>query len=155
MTCRGTKHEGTNKPGAGRPSPIQHLKDQLKQRYRAEEKAHGYSIADADVLLIFKELLAERLLELLRLERAGEYWNQTMLEEKQVIENRTPVVQCKKNRANLLSDLLHFIKRTTRVPKKRDMLTEAEEKQRAHLTWQDFDFMIYLCTVCPETLRSM
>eukprot|EP00973_Karenia_brevis_P028107 3872805-Karenia_brevis.AAC.1 len=34
------------------------------------------------------------------------------------------------------------------------MLTEAEEKQRAHLTWQDFDYMLYLCSVCPETLKK-
>ena len=71
-----------------------------------------------------------------------------------MIEKKIAVVQCRKNRANLLTDLLRDIHRTVRVPKKRDMPTEAEEKQRAHLTWQDFDFMLHLCTVCPETLKK-
>ena len=54
------------------------MKDQLKQRFRDEEQAHGYSISDADVLFIFKDLLAERLLELLRLQRAGQYYTETV-----------------------------------------------------------------------------
>ena len=76
-----------------------------------------------------------------------------MLKEKQIRE-KVALVQCRERPANRVSDFLRDIHRTTRAPKKRDMLTEAEEKQRAYLTWQDFDFMLYLCTVCPETLKK-
>ena len=64
------RKKGLNKPGAGRPSLIQSTKDRLKASVKREEDIYGHALSDDDIFLMFREMLAERLLTLLKLQKA-------------------------------------------------------------------------------------
>ena len=144
------RNRGLRKSGGGRKSHIQHLKNQMKQDCIDEEVHHGHDLIDSDIMVMWKSLLSKRLLELLRLERDTKILDIAKLKEKQAIEHKLELLDSKKKYWNQQTDLLHYLGRSTNCGHKRDMLSEREEEIRAMLSWQDFDYMLFLLTVSED-----
>ena len=63
----------------GAPSPIQHLKDELKQELKHEEESYGHELDSEDILDMWKEKISKHYVDLLALKKQTELSKQQEL----------------------------------------------------------------------------
>ena len=62
--------------GAGAKKQLEHLEDELRRKMKEEEDVYGHSLDEDDILWLWRELMAERAMDIWkeqgRLEKDGE-----------------------------------------------------------------------------------
>ena len=108
--------------------------------------------------------MAERLLTLLKLQKAEkerrkeaqgaqEAISKEELDwkkEEEAIRRKQATFRDTKKAKQSKSDLLRTINRTMRGAARKTMLSAEEEKVRAHLTWQDFDYLLWQASLASD-----
>ena len=135
-------------------SVLQHQKDLLKERVEREEETYGHAVDAADIMDMWKEVLCERFVELKRLAKICEL-QEDNVKAMESIQKKLEVWGDGKKRSRMQGDIMNDIGRKSKEPQRRTAMSMAEEKLKAHLTWQDFDEGLHVCCFDKERLKQL
>ena len=136
-----------NRAGAGRRRTLKQAEEELATQVKAEEEAHGHRLGPEDILLLWREKLSQVAVNLYRESKSlAEKDCLGKEKEKQLkkAQNNLRHFGDSKLRSQLKADVLHAIGRSALAVQRKSVLSIAEEKVRAKLSWQgpwfSFDF---------------
>ena len=132
---------------------VQDIKDAAKEQIELEENSYGHYLSDDDCVTIFKEQLARELLHLLLVQKLDTLTDQQKAKVK-TIEKKLATMGKKERYHTIKADFLFQINRVTRAATRRTILKPDQERLHLHLTWQDIDFMLYVCGLGTEELKQ-
>ena len=126
----------------------------MSKQVKLEEFNYGHNLCPEDILGMWREMLCKVAVDLLR--------EKTELEKKEEVMDpeRADLLQCcrkklqfsatSKGAGQTKADIMNAIRRKVRVIARKTTLSPAEEKVRMKLTWQDFDRMLWTCTLADQ-----
>ena len=131
----------------------------MKIKLNLEEKHYGHACNDEDIAWMWKELLSERAVHLMRykveMEQEGKDLDAKQKKMLEVLKKRLENFGEKTAYAQMKKDLLHNIGRVSVPVARKTTLSSEEEKIRSKLTWMDHDYMQWVCACSIEELEQV
>ena len=125
---------------------------------KGEEEAHGHKLGPDDIMMLWREKLSQVAVDLYREEKSLAVGECLPLKKKKQLKKAQTNLRhfgSRKLRCQVKKDLLHAIGRSAVAVQRKSVLSNAEEKVRAKLSWQDHDWLQYVCALDLEELKKL